>query len=205
MNQLVQSALTLLTSTIVSDEVLIFLVSILPITEARLAVPMAFSLKMPALKAWLITVLGSVVLAPILLAFLLPVVRFLLNSKVFKRLAQSLLIRFEDKAKALGNRDTEMKKFVSVMLFVAIPLPLTGVWTGCAIASILKMRFKTAFCAVSIGGIIASGIMTMLCSLFSETVINYIITAIALIALATIFFLIFKAVMSKNEQFKEKI
>ena len=91
------------------------------------------------------------------------------------------------------------------MLFVAIPLPLTGVWTGCAIASILKMKFKNAFFAIVLGNLVASGIMTILCLFFNETVINYIITAIALIALSAIFFLIFKAVMSKTDKIYEKI
>ena len=205
MNQLVQSVLSLLTSAIPNSEILIFLVSILPITEARLAVPMAFSLKMPAYKAWLLSALGSIAIAPLLLAFLIPLVKALTNSRLFKKLAQAVFSKLEDKAKTFDTKDTETKKFWAILFFVAIPLPLTGVWTGCAIASILKMRFKTAFCAVTIGGIIASAIMTVLCSFFSETVINYVITIIALIALATVFFLIFKAITTKTERAGEKI
>lgn len=205
MNQIVQTVLAYLSLAIPNREILIFLVSILPITEARLAVPMAFSLKMPAFFAWFIPLLGSLALAPILLVCLLPFVRWLSNRKLFKKLGQTIFTKFEDKAKTFSDKDTEIKKFWAVLFFVAIPLPLTGVWTGCAIASILKMKFKTALTSVVCGNAIASAIMTTLCLFFSETIINYIITAIAFIALSIVFFLIFKAITHKSDTADEKI
>ncbi len=185
------------------EEIVIVLIAILPIVEVRLAVPMAFGYGLAWYECFAYSFVGSSLMIPLLLAVLIPFIKWLSKTKLFRKIGDALYSRFEEKSQSIDPQKSERKKALALMLFVAIPLPLTGVWTGCAIGSILKLKYKNALLAVLAGNAIASAIMTLLCAIFEETVIDYIILAIGVIAIAVVILLIVKILLHKPKKVDE--
>ena len=194
MNEFISIIQNFLSSVFVQPQIVILLIAILPIVEARLAIPMAFSYGLNVFECLFFGFVGSCVIAPLLLLFLIPFIKWLSSTSLFKKVGNALLGRFEDKSKSLDNNASATNKFWGLALFVAIPLPLTGVWTGCAVASILKMKYSHSLGAVVLGNLIASVIMTLLCAFLPTTMINYIISAIGIVAVIVVILLIIKII-----------
>ena len=171
----------------------------LPIVEARLAVPMALSCGMGRLQSFVTAFLGSSLPAPLLLLALIPFIRWLAKTKVFKRLGETVYDKFVQKSKKVDENASDLKKMLALFLFVAIPLPLTGVWTGCAVASIIGLKYHKALVSVLAGNAVACGILTLLCSLLPNKVIDIIMVAVALIAVAVVVILLVKAFCGKKK------
>lgn len=208
-----------------SPEIVTVLISMVPIVEARLAIPMAISYGIEPFFAWLLGFLGSAVIVPILLLILLPILNFLRNTKTFKKIGDVVYERFEKRSNKVysnsqqdenelencANNDSDNKAaqksslsrdtkiMIGVFLFVAVPMPLTGVWTGSAIAAICGLKYYKAVIAVIAGNLVASVIITLL-SVFFAAYINTIIMVIGLIAIAVVISLIIKIIFSKPKQ-----
>lgn len=178
----------------VFPEIVVALVSIIPIVEARLAVPIALRYGISPLPAWLLSFCGSIVVAPLLLLLLIPFVKWLSTTKIFRRVGETIYEKFEKKSDGIDKNTSDFKKALGVFLFVAIPLPLTGVWTGSAVASIIGLKLPKAAIAVVLGNLIASGIVTLLCVCF-EAYIDYIILVLTVIAVAIVAALIVKIIL----------
>ncbi len=144
----------------VPKEYIVMLVGALPISELRGAIPLALSFGMPLGKAFWLSVIGnSIPVAPAL--FLLePVSNRLRRFKIWSRFFDWLFERTKKKA------DTVQKyEALGLAIFVAIPLPITGAWSGVVAASLFKIRFRYAFIAI-LAGIIGAGlIVSSLCQL----------------------------------------
>ena len=203
-DQIIQTVLKWLESVFVSRELVVTLIAVLPIVEARMAIPIAFGYNLGVFKSWLFSFVGSSLMAPLLLLVLIPLVKWLSKTKVFRKLGQTLYDKFESKAKSVKTdenesnaKKSELKKALGVFAFVAIPLPLTGVWTGSAVASILKLRYPVALAAVVAGNAVASGIILLLCVFFKDYV-NWIILALAIIAVIVVIVLIVKVILHKS-------
>ncbi|MDE7394735.1 MAG: small multi-drug export protein [Clostridiales bacterium] len=197
-------------------ELVTVLISVLPIVEARGAIPIAFGYGISPFFAFLYAFIGSSLMAPILIALLLPFVKWLSRTRLFKRIGQTIYEKFEQKSQSIVKSDTatetnttdgseadttvnkrlQAKKFWGVFAFVAIPLPLTGVWTGSAVAAITRLKYPLALAAVVLGNMVASAIITLLCFFF-EKWIDYIILAIGVIAIAVVITLIIKIILHK--------
>ena len=139
-------------------KILILLLGALPVTELRASIPIGILVLKQTVKAvFFFSVLGNILpIAPIY--FLLnPVSKKLSNTRFMRRFFEWLFKR----AKAHAGI-VEKYEAIGLMLFVAVPLPGTGAWTGAIIASLLRMRFIPAFIAVSAGVIIAAVIVTAL-------------------------------------------
>lgn len=173
--------------------IVVVLLAALPIVEARLAIPMAIKFGYDGIVPFLLGFFGSTLLAPLLLLVLIPFIRWLAGTKIFRRLGETLYEKFASKSRSLDSGAADGKKMFWLALFVAVPLPLTGVWTGCAVASIIRLPYWKALVSVAGGNVVACTILAVLSSLFSETVINYIIAAIAVIAVVIVAALIIKA------------
>lgn len=206
-----------------SPELVTILISILPIVEARGAIPIAMGYGIPAPLAWLYSFLGSSLIVPILLLILLPIINWLGKTRLFKKAAHVIFDKFEKKSdkiiadsqknltadsqseeeKIKAAKKLEWKKIIGVFLFVAIPLPLTGVWTGSAVAAILKIKYPKAIAAIIAGNLVASGIITILCVFFSAY-IDYIILAIGIIAIVVVLTLIIKIILHRPAKKSEQ-
>lgn len=191
----------------------VFLLSIIPIAEARFAIPSGMSMGLSPGEAFGWALLGSSLMAPILLLVLIPIINALSKTKFFSKIGKFLYDKFEKKSRSLkadvgGDESaaskrkiskSDLKKMGGTALFVAIPLPLTGVWTGSAVASICKIGFVKGLVGVLVGNAAACGIITLISFLFAPYV-NYITLAFFVIAVAVVIFLIVKLIIYKPDK-----
>lgn len=134
-----------------SIELTVMLTAALPIIELRGAIPVGISLGLTPIHAAIISFIGSVIPVPFILFGIRPIFKYLKNTRPFKKIINRLTVRSMNKS---GN----IQKYGvwGLLLFVAIPLPGTGVWSGSLIAALLDMRFKWAFPAILVGNAIAA-------------------------------------------------
>lgn len=138
-------------------ELIVFLISLMPILELRGGLIAAALLDLNPISSYIISIIGNILPVPFILWFINSILEWMRNSKYFKKVAKWL-----DK-KVKKNKDSiEKYGFWGLVIFVGIPLPGTGAWTGCLIASVLEMDRKKSFLAASIGIVMASIIMMIL-------------------------------------------
>lgn len=138
----------------------VIFISAIPVIELRGSIPVAIGLYgIDPVLAFILAVIGNMLPVTIIFYFLNPVSKFLSkHSKIFSRFFDWLFNRVEKQ----GNERIEKYKDLALMTFVAIPLPLTGAWTGTAAALVLKYPFKNAFLSILAGVIVAGMIVTIL-------------------------------------------
>ena len=140
----------------VGKELILFIISMVPILELRgglLAAGPAF-LNIPMWRAIPVGIIGNLLPIPFILLLITPIFNWMKGTKHLKPLVDKL------EAKAMKKKDQiEKYEFWGLVLFVGIPLPGTGAWTGSLIAALLGMKFKKAFPAVIIGICMATVIM----------------------------------------------
>lgn len=134
----------------------VFFVSLLPIIELRGAIPVAFALGLSWQTAMVCSIIGNLLPIPFILIFLEYVFEFMKKHNILK----NLVLKMEEKAQN-GSKKVEKYKFWGLLIFVAIPLPGTGGWTGALIASVMKMNKKHAFLSI-LGGVIIAGVVVTL-------------------------------------------
>ena len=142
-----------------SKELVIIFVAALPVFELRGSIPLAlFTFGFDPLTAFLLSVVGNMIPVIPLLLYLEPVSNYLRRWRIGDIFFTWLFERTHRKHSA------EFEKYGSIGLaiFVGIPLPATGAWTGCAAAFIFGFKFKNAFLAILAGVIIAGAIVTAL-------------------------------------------
>jgi len=138
-------------------EMQVFLVAALPVVELRGAIPLGIAEGMDPLTAAAVSIAGSMLPVPFILLFMKPVFTRLRGSGTGVKIVDALTNRTKRRAE-------KIKKYSAygLVLFVAIPLPSTGVWTGAMAASIFNIPVKRAFYAILIGDCIAAMIVMML-------------------------------------------
>jgi len=138
----------------------VMIVSALPVSELRGAIPLALSFGMSLSKALWLSVLGNcIIVAPALLLFK-PVTEFLRKFKIWSRFFDRIFERTRRNSDAIQKYEA-----LGLVIFVAIPLPMTGAWSGVIAASLFKIRFRYAFISIIAGVICAGLIVTALCAL----------------------------------------
>lgn len=145
-----------LTQALVSfnKEAAVLILSGLPISELRGAIPLAIVMGFNPVKAYFLAVAGNLIPVIPLLFLLQPVSERLRHIPVFEKFFTWLFERTRRKAALV-----EKFEFFGLILFVAIPLPVTGAWTGCVAATLFKIRFRYAFLAILLGVLIAGSIV----------------------------------------------
>lgn len=134
-----------------SIEFTVLLTATLPIIELRGAIPVGISLGMSPFHATIISLAGSMIPVPIILFTIRPIFNYLKTTKMFRKIVHKLT----ERSMANGGKIRKYG-FWGLLVFVAIPLPGTGVWSGSLAAALLNMRFKIAFPAILVGNIIAA-------------------------------------------------
>jgi uncharacterized membrane protein len=135
-----------------------FIISMLPVVELRLAIPMGVSLGLSIWQAAVISVLGNILPVPFIIAFIRVVMDWLrTKSKTMQRFVQWL------EAKGTGPKANRVRQFEfwGLLLFVAIPLPGTGAWTGALVAALLDVRMKRALPPIITGVVVAAVIVSL--------------------------------------------
>lgn len=138
-----------------SIELTVLLTAALPIIELRGAIPVGISLGLSPIHAAILSFIGSMIPVPFILFTIRPIFNYLKETKAFRKTVYRLTNRSL-------NKSHKIQKYGAwgLLIFVAIPLPGTGVWSGSLAAALLNMRFKWAFPAILIGNLIA-GILIM--------------------------------------------
>lgn len=141
----------------ISREALVFIISLFPILELRGGILASSLLEVTMWKGILISAIGNLVPIPFILFFIKKIFSMLKKTKLFRPLVEKL------EKKAMNKRDqVEKYEFWGLALFVGIPLPGTGAWTGALVASLIDMDIKKAFKAILVGICIAAVIMTLI-------------------------------------------
>ncbi len=138
-------------------EIIVFIISLMPILELRGGLIAASLLDLNPIVSYIICIIGNVIPVPFILWFINIILDKMRKSKRFKKVAKWL-----DKKVDKHKGQIEKYGFWGLVLFVGIPLPGTGAWTGCLIAAVLEMDRKKAFIAAMIGIFMASIIMMLL-------------------------------------------
>ena len=139
------------------NQLIVFIVSMVPLIELRGGLIAAALLGMPMGEGILYCLAGNIVPVPFILLFITPIFAWLKKTKLFRPLVEKL------EAKSLGKSDKIRKyEFWGLVLFVGIPLPGTGAWTGALIASLLEIKLKKAVPAIFLGLLLATTIMCII-------------------------------------------
>ena len=149
-----------------NKNLVIFIISLMPILELRGGLIAASLLKLNFFSSFIICFIGNLLPIPFILWFITPLFDKLKKTKLLSKLVTKL----ENKANK-KKESIEKKEFIGLLLFVGIPLPGTGAWTGSLIAAMINMDKKKALKATFLGVIMAGIIM----SIFSYGILGNII------------------------------
>lgn len=144
-----------------------FIISMIPVIELRGAIPIGVSLGLSHAEAMGISIIGNMLPVPFIILFIRPIFRWMTRkSGKLARLAEKL------EAKAEGKWDKIHRyQFFALTIFVAIPLPGTGAWSGALIAAVMNMRLRNALPSILLGvliaGVLVSGITYGFTSIFN--------------------------------------
>lgn len=133
-----------------------FLISMLPIVELRGAVPVGTALGLNPYLVLLVSIIGNIIPVPFIVIFARKIIELLRRTKCFSKIADWV------EKKANKNKEKIIKyEKLGLFIFVAIPLPGTGAWTGALVSSFLDLRLKNSFIPISAGVVTAGIIMTL--------------------------------------------
>ncbi len=141
--------------------IIVFLISMVPLVELRLAIPYAVGVGLPLVPSIIIAVVGNMLPVPFIFFFARKVLEWGQDKKLiggFCRWCINKGVKGSDKLQKKGNAGL----YIALLLFVGIPLPGTGAWTGTLAASFLNMDFKKSVIAVMAGVLLAGAIMLAL-------------------------------------------
>lgn len=135
----------------------VFGISMVPVIELRGAIPIAIAYDIPWQIAYILCVVGNLFPVPFIIAYMKPLFGFIRRSRLFVKVIDWLENRTMKKA------ETVLKySGIALFIFVAIPAPGTGAWTGAMIAAILGMRMKYSLPWIALGVAVAGMIVTLL-------------------------------------------
>lgn len=187
------------------------LISMVPIVELRGAIPIGvhplwgkFALNNWSAFGW--SLLGSSLIVPIIALISIPFMNWLKKTKLFGKLAAAIEQRIKSKAEGIGGAEEKSKRFsraywkkvLAVFVFVAVPLPLTGVWTGTSVSVFLGLDYLTTCTTVITGNVIA-GLLIALILQFFPWLNNWLMWIFLGIVLIAIIIEIVKHYIKKNK------
>lgn len=186
-------------------------IAMIPVIELRGAIPFGSSKEiwgdgaLSILEASLYSLVGSLISAVVIILLLIPIFNFLKKTKTFNKIVTSFETKFKKQSNKINEeakekKHTGLKKWIGVMTFVAIPLPLTGVWTGSAVAAFLQMGFWKSLSAVTVGALVAACIMALLSKTLGDGALLIFYCFIVFFVVIVSFYLIRALVKRKDKQ-----
>lgn len=141
----------------IPEELVAFVISLFPVLECRGGMIAARLMEIPFVTAFLLCYIGNMLPIPFIILFIRKIFDFLRRFKFFEKIITKL------EAKTAKNKDKVLRyKSWGLLIFVAIPIPGTGGWTGALMAALLDIRFKRALPIIALGVLIAGFIMSAL-------------------------------------------
>ncbi len=190
--------------------VAVLLVAMIPTLETKLAIPLALSVAvwgdktLSPLTAVLITLLGGAIVCVIVI-FLFRAIKKKTSGFIYERFYHNMQVKYEKQVGKINEKGKNIYKLFALAAFVAVPLPLTGVYSGSIIAGLSSLKPWQSFLAVMVGDLASCLIMLMLCCLFENSAFYVLIASICVIAaylLVSLIVFIFRRAIKKR---KEKI
>lgn len=135
----------------------VFLLSMTPISELRGSIPLGVKLGLSPFESTLISILGNIMIIPVLLLIMQPIFKYLKSLKFLK----GWIEKYENRA-ARKVKNYRKYRFFGILILVGIPLPTTGVYTGVLASQFLNMRSKAAFAANALGVVMSGTIVFLL-------------------------------------------
>ena len=163
---------------------IVFVISMVPIVELRGAIPIAESLGLNIALYYPIAIIGNMLPVPVIYLFARKVLEWGKDKKLTKKFFTWCLEKGENGGEKLKKSAGNSGIFWALLLFVGIPLPGTGAWTGTLAASFLNLDFKTSISAVALGVILAGIIMSLGSKIVATLGWSGVIAIIALILVA---------------------
>lgn len=170
--------------------ILVGLISMVPIIELRGAIPIAESLGLNIFVYYPVAIICNMLPVPIIYLFARKVLEWGKDKKIIGKFFTWCLEKGEKGGEKLKQSAGNSGIFWALLIFVGIPLPGTGAWTGTLAASFLKLDFKTSISAITLGVVLAGIIMSLgskIVSILGWTGVGIIIAILVIIIFATIF------------------
>lgn len=191
-----------------NDKLATLIMSFIPLIELKGGIVFARGAGFDFLTALLLSYVGSTIVFIPIFFLLRPILNLMKKIKWFNTLAVKVEEYFKEKAEGAlkkGNsekgRTENFYKKLGVFIFVAIPLPMTGVWTGTAIAVFLNLKFKDAILPIVLGNLVAGLIISALAELclvfWTIAVLDYILYALFALAIILLIVVIIKIATRK--------
>ena len=195
-----------------NSEIATFIISMIPIVELRGAIPFGSAVSMwgenalPVWKSFLLSIGGSSLICVVLTFLFMPILNWLKKTRVFMRFANWIENKLSKNSEKINNnanseKDEKKKNLIKwwgVFVFVSIPLPLTGVWTGTAIALFIGMNWKQTLSSVILGNCVAGLIMMAISYIFKDNTMIVFLIFLALVVVFVLFALI-KNIINKRK------
>ena len=134
----------------------IFFISLLPVIELRGSIPIGYYQGLPWYTNMITSIIGNILPVPFILLFVVKVFEFMKKRNIMVNIIEKIEKRAMSRSESIAN-----KEFLGLMLFVAIPFPGTGAWTGALIAALLQFDRKKSFVYIIIGVLIAASLVTL--------------------------------------------
>lgn len=138
---------------------IVILISMLPLIELRGAVPVAIDMGIPPLTALMVCAIANMVPVPVIYFFARKFLLWGKKQKYIGKLCEFFLTKGERAGRKIVAKTGRGGLFLALLLFVGIPVPGTGAWTGALAASFLNMGFRSTVASVSLGVLLAGTIM----------------------------------------------
>lgn len=142
-----------------TNQMAIFLLSMFPLIELKGAIPLGITLGLSNFDSTLLSYIGSMIPVPIIFFTIRRILKFLHRYNFHDKLANKIV----DRTLKKGDK-IKKKGLLGLFVFVAIPLPGTGIWSGTLIANLLDIRFKHAFFTIALGNLVAGIIIFLISS-----------------------------------------
>ncbi len=176
----------------------VMLIAIFPTLESKIAIPLAMngaiwgSNALSPISALALSLVGS-----LLPSYLIMIIARKIKGKTTGFLTSRFFNRYNAKSSLIENKTSNFKKYLALAGFVAVPLPLTGVWTGSLIAGLSSLNLNYSFLTIAIGTLISTSAITLLCTIFTNS-ISYILIISFIIIIAFLFIDLFISMFRKT-------
>ena len=147
---------TLIGAPLLNKMIGIFLISMLPIIELRGAIPIGAAIGLPWYLNMIVSIVGNMLPVPFILLFSVKAFEFMKKHNIMVKFIEKIENRAKKRSEGLATGE-----FIGLMLFVAIPFPGTGAWTGALIAALLQFDRKKSFLYILFGVLIAAALVTL--------------------------------------------
>ena len=172
--------------------IITFFISMVPIVELRGAIPIAVILELNIFLCYPIAIIGNILPVPVIFLFARKVLEWGKNKKIIGKFFTWCLEKGAAGGEKLKESAGNKGIFWALLIFVGIPLPGTGAWTGTLAASFLNLDFKTSIIAVSLGVIVAGIIMSFGSKFVAWLGLTGVIILVAIIAVIILASILFK-------------